>query len=266
MLTDTHCHLDFKNYDKDRNLVLKRAWETGLIRILNPGVDIDTSNQAIKIAEKNPKIFAAVGIHPNSSVSWNSQSRMLLEKLAGNPKVAAIGEIGLDYYRDRAPKDHQQLIFSKQLELAVGLDKPVVIHTRNASMEDRSCISDTIEILSRWQSDRVYPGVVHSYSGDSYEAEVLISQGFMLGITGPITYKNASSFREVVGSIPLDHLLIETDGPFLSPHPYRGKRNEPAYVRYIAEKIGEIHRVPFNIVVEQTSRNADRLFGWGNSE
>jgi len=263
VLTDTHCHLDFSNFDVDREIVLERGWAVGVDRILNPGVDIQTSKAAITIAENQPKIFSAVGVHPNSSKSWKLGTLRILENLAENPEVIAIGEIGLDYYRDRAPKKHQHFVFTSQLELANRLNIPVVIHTRNSNNDDRSCIADLIEILSDWNPDLKLPGIVHSYSGNIREAESLILLGFMIGISGPITFKNAASLRKVVEHIPLENILIETDGPFLSPHPYRGKRNEPAYVQYIAKKISEIRRQPFDEIAKETTSNAERLFNWG---
>jgi TatD DNase family protein len=263
LLTDTHCHLDFNDYDKDRDQVLERAWATGVDRILNPGVDIFSSQKAVRLASTEPRIFTAVGIHPNSSRSWNHQSLESLEMIASNPKVVAIGEIGLDYYRDRAPKEHQQFVFTSQLELAKQLKLPVIVHTRNASLEDRSCIKDTIEILSGWKTELTFPGVIHSYSGNISEAEKLISHSFLIGITGPVTFKKAVELQDVVRAIPLDQLLIETDGPFLSPQPHRGKRNEPAYVRFIAEKIGELQGKSLDEVSAKTSNNANCLFGWG---
>jgi len=265
ILADTHCHLDFYNYDQDRVSVLARAWEAGLGRILIPGIDLATGLAATRIAEAHPQVYVAVGVHPNSSLAWEADSLEILEQMAVHPKVVAMGEIGLDYYRDRAPKNHQKRVFREQLNLAGRLNLPVVIHTRNASPQDRRCISDVIKILREWESPRKYPGVIHSYSGDETEAQELIELGFFIGITGPVTFKNAAELRQVVAAIPLERLLIETDGPFLTPHPYRGKRNEPAYVRYIAEKIAEVRDLSPQRVAKQTTANAQRLFSWGGS-
>jgi TatD DNase family protein len=265
MLTDTHCHLDFNNFEADREAVISRAWDAGLYRILVPGVDIYTSKSAVQLTDTYSNIYAAVGIHPNSSLSWDSQSENNLITLAKRSKVVAIGEIGLDYYRDKAPRDHQKRILQNQLNLAEKLNLPVIIHTRNVSDENRACIKDTIGILSEWKSKHLYPGVVHSFSGDEKEAKRLISLDFLIGITGPITYKNGISLRRVVASVPLESLLIETDGPFLTPHPHRGKRNEPSYVRYITEKIGEVKQQSIEAVALQTSKNAENLFKWGGT-
>jgi TatD DNase family protein len=266
VLTDTHCHLDFNHYEHDRPFVLNRAWETGLERIMVPGVDLVSSQAAIKVARGDHRIFAAVGVHPNSSLTWNGTIHDAILRLTHHPKVVAIGEIGLDYYRDRAPRSHQKQVFKELLDLAKRRTLPVIIHTRNASADDRRCITDLIEILSEWTPNLEYPGVIHSYSGNIAEAEELIEMGYFLGITGPITYKSAASLREVVESSPLERLLIETDGPFLTPHPHRGKRNEPAYVRYIAEKISEVHHCSVKTVIKQTSLNAQVLFRWKEAE
>jgi TatD DNase family protein len=262
VLTDTHCHLDFEQYDQDRDAVLARAREAGLERILVPGIDLSTSLAAIRLATTQIPVYAGVGIHPNSSLIWEGGTYAALAKLADHPKVVALGEIGLDYYRDRAPKKHQKRVFQQQLDLASELKLPVVVHTRNASHGDRSCISDVIQILSEWGSNLAHPGVVHSYSGNGDEARQLLDLGFFIGVTGPVTFKNAVSLQEVVASIPLNRLLIETDGPFLTPHPHRGKRNEPAFVRFIAEKMSEINNHNLEYVISQTAENAQKLFNW----
>lgn len=263
-LVDTHCHLDFDHYDKDREIVIKRAWDAGLIRILVPGIDIPTSQAAVNLAESYSNIYAAVGVHPNSAGTWDNWSLDALEVLARHPKVVALGEIGLDYYRDRAPVELQKKVFLSQLKLANRLGLPVVIHTRNTDSENRTCISDVIDLLSNHKSKLTHPGVLHSYSGNLDEANHLLSLGFFLGITGPVTYKNASALRNLVASLPLDRLLIETDGPFLTPHPKRGKRNEPEYVRFVADKLAEILDLPLKTVADVTTGNAACLFGWGN--
>ena len=260
ILTDTHCHLDFRNYDHDRRAVLERAWDSGLERILVPGIDLQTSQAALELADQHPNIFAAVGVHPNSAMLWDDSNLPFLEEMATHPKVVAIGEIGLDYYRDHSPHALQKQILSQQLELAERCKLPVVIHTRNASSEDRTCIADTLEILAEY-SNR---GVLHSFSGNLIEATQTLDQGFFLGITGPITFKNAHEIRSVVSELPLDSFLIETDGPFLTPHPYRGKRNEPANVRFVAEKISEVVNQPLDVVAKMTTKNAQRLFQWSN--
>jgi len=259
-LTDTHCHLNFYDYDDDRAFVLSRAWDLGIKRILVPGIDLQTSQSAIELAEENQPIYAAVGVHPNSANKWDMRSIGNLDEMAAHPKVKAVGEIGLDYYRDWTPPQLQKRIYKEQLSLAQDLELPVVIHTRNANLDDRACITDALEILS----DIKVVGVFHSFSGNIAEAEKAISFGFYIGITGPITFKNAVELQKVVACVPLDYLLIETDSPFMAPVPYRGKRNEPAYVSYIAAKIGKIHNQSAETVAEITATNARRLFQWSD--
>jgi TatD DNase family protein len=257
-LTDTHCHLDFRDFADDRAAVLNRAWEAGLERILVPGIDLPTSQAALELADLHPQIYAAVGVHPNRATQWDAHTLEFLEAIAAHPKVAAIGEIGLDFYRDGAPRSLQKQVLREQLRLAGRLDLPVVIHTRNSSPEERSCINAVLEIVAEFSCR----GVLHSFSGNVSEAERTLELGFFIGITGPVTYKNAAELRQVVAVLPLERLLIETDAPFLTPHPHRGQRNEPAYVRFVAEKISEIHKQPPQVVAETTAANARRLFQW----
>ncbi len=267
MLTDTHCHLYFDAYDKDRDAVLRRAWEAGVERILVPGIDLASSRAAIELAEAHERVFAAVGVHPNSATTWDAQTLGALELLAKHPKVVAIGEIGLDYYRDRAPRSLQKRVLREQLSLAGRLQLPVVIHTRNASPQDRACFADILGIISEMRAElsEDRPGVFHSFLESEDEALQSLEQGFYVGITGPVTFKNAHELRSVVSNAPLDRLLIETDGPFLAPHPHRGKRNEPAHVYYVAEKIAQVLGQAPRALAEATTANAGRLFQWSNS-
>ena len=270
MLTDTHCHLDFDNFDNERKEVIDRARSAGVVRILNPGINILTSENALKLAQQYPEVYAAVGVHPNEAYSWDEETIKRLRILAAQPSVVAIGEIGLDYYRDRTPPEKQIKIFKSQLDLAAELGLPVIIHTRNSSTDDEKAISDAINILTIWIGKlnnsnselAVCPGVLHSFSGDLVSAHNAIKLNFCLGITGPVTFKNSDELQQVVGSIPLKNILIETDAPFLTPHPFRGKRNEPAYVKYVAEKIAEIQELSYDIVVETSQINAERIFRW----
>ena len=263
MLVDTHCHLDFNRFDEDRETVIKRAADAGVGRILNPGINLESSQAAIQLSENYSQVYAAIGVHPNDALSWNSETLTHLKKLSHHPKVKAIGEIGLDYYRDRAPRDLQKHIFLEQLDLASALELPVIIHSRQS-------MADVIDVLKDWQlglSDTKpglasRPGVLHSFSGEDHDANEAISMNFLIGITGPITFLNADDLRELVIRLPLGKVLIETDSPFLSPHPNRGKRNEPANVRLVAEKIAELHQEPYSTITEITSTNASRLFKW----
>jgi TatD DNase family protein len=263
ILTDTHCHLDFASYEQDRELVIERARKAGLERMLNPGIDIDTSWAALRLAEYYPEVYAAVGVHPNSALSWDRETYRELEELARNPKVVAIGEIGLDYYRKGSPVEVQRSVFITQLGLAGSLGLPVIIHSRDAIVEMMEILTDWVgELLKSKSILSERPGVLHSYSGDRAAAEWAVGKKFFIGVTGPVTYRNADQLRQVVVNIPLDNILIETDAPFLSPHPYRGERNEPSRVAIIAGKIAELRTIEMNEVAQVTTRNAGRLFCW----
>ena len=259
-LVDTHCHLNFHAFDDDRLEVLSASKQAGIQWIVNPAVDLESSRAVISLAEKFPEIYAAVGVHPNDAKTWSNSTIDELRELAKHPKVVAIGEIGLDYYRDFSPKVHQQEVLLQQLELAKELGLPVIIHNRQAT-------DDIMDIINRWThgledenllSD--YAGVLHSYSGSIEFAHKAIECGFFIGISGPVTFKNALQFQYMVSQLPLDRLLVETDSPFLTPHPFRGRRNEPAYVRLITEKIAELQEYEFDKIANLTTANAQQLF------
>jgi len=271
-LTDTHCHLDLEQFDADRDEVLTRAWAAGLTRILIPGLDLESSRRIVKLAESHSSLFAAIGLHPNDSLKWLGETGSGLRSLAKSPKVVAIGEIGLDYYWDDAPHDHQRAVLKEQLALAAELKLPVVLHLREAdNAPEGDCARDLLEILEKWvKSLRVdnnplveRPGVLHSFSGNESTAKKALDMNFFIGITGPVTYKNAQTKRDLVETLPLERLLIETDAPFLTPVPQRGRRNEPAFVAHIADKIAEIHLINPEEIAILTSANARRLFAWG---
>jgi TatD DNase family protein len=260
--TDTHCHLDFDRFDKDRDEILKRAWKAGLVWILNPGIDLHTNQTAINLAKSHPeKISAAVGIHPNFGQSWTANILSALREQAQQPEVVAIGEIGLDYYRQYTPFDQQRMMFKEQLKLAAELNLPVIIHNREST-------GDLMAILSEWHQELVQsghplaerPGVLHSYSADLDTAQEAAAMHFYLGISGPVTFNNAPERKSVTRNLPLENLLIETDAPFLTPHPHRGKRNEPAYIPLIAKEIARLHNTSPKEVAEITYANARRLF------
>jgi TatD DNase family protein len=260
---DTHCHLNFPEFDLDRQLIIERAIKNGITRILIPGVDVDSSQTAIYYSQQYPMVYAAVGIHPNSGESWTENSITELSRLAENQKVVAIGEIGLDYYRKFTAKNLQLEIFTKQLQLAKKLELPVIIHNREAS-------KDILDLVQRWYQELIddnmglanNPGVMHSFSDDFKVAEQFIKLRFKIGITGPITFRNAELLREVVKKQELENILLETDAPYLTPHPFRGKRNEPANVKIIAEKIAEIKNRSITDVAQITSDGGNQLFNW----
>jgi len=262
-LVDTHCHLNFDVYDPDRSAVVERARQNGLTRILIPAVDLETSKTAIQYAQEFSEVFAAVGIHPNDGASWTEKSISELKSLADETKVIAIGEIGLDYYRQHTPHDLQKAIFRQQLDLAAQLNLPVVIHNRDAA-------GDILNILREWYTIMItggsrlqsFPGVMHSFSGDVAFADELTSMNFKLGINGPVTFRNSQALQSTVRYLSVETLLMETDAPFLTPHPYRGKRNEPANVRIVAEKVAELKQEPVEKIIQVTTAEADKLFGW----
>jgi TatD DNase family protein len=260
---DTHCHLDLAEFNLDRDQIIERALNNGITKILIPGIDIDSSKNAIYYSEIYPMVYAAVGVHPNSGESWSENSFTELEQLAKNPKVVAIGEIGLDYYRKYTPIKLQQEIFSKQLQLARNLGLPVIIHNREASEDIEAVIKMWYQgLINDKLSLADNPGVMHSFSDNFQQARQFIKLRFKIGITGPITYRNAEVLREVVKNQDLENLLLETDAPYLAPHPFRGKRNEPANVRIIAEKIAEIKDRSIKDVANITSDGGNQLFNW----
>jgi TatD DNase family protein len=263
VLVDTHCHLDFNSFDSDRQQVLERARQAGVEKILNPGINHDSSQKAVALADTTPEVFAAVGVHPNDALDWQKDTITALRTLATQGKVVAIGEIGLDYYRNRAPRELQRQVFSEQLSLAAELGLPVIIHNRDA-------MADLMQILIEWHESLVAssshlaerPGVLHSYSEGESPARDAVALNFCVGFTGPVTFRNAPDLQRVAAALPVERLLVETDAPFLSPHPYRGKRNEPAMVRLVVEKIAELHHVPYESIASITTANASRLFQW----
>ena len=257
-MIDTHCHLDFEAFDDDRDAVVERAEAAGVTRIINPAVDLAACEAALRLADRHVGVYAAVGVHPTSTASFSPEHLTAVEGYARHAKVVAIGEIGLDYYWDKSPKEVQKSAFEAQLALAARLNLPVIIHNRDAS-------EDVITILEQWaaalpQPLRERPGVLHSFSGDMAMAERALQAGFYLGFTGPITFKNADETRRIAAAVPLDRLLVETDAPFLTPVPYRGKRNEPAYIPYMVERLAALKLVSVEEMAALTTQNAERLF------
>jgi len=251
LIIETHAHLDFKEFDQDRDEVIKRAHEEGVDFIVNIGTNMESSRFSVELAQKYDGLLASVGIHPHDSPELNDDTLAELSQMYQKPKVVAIGEIGLDYYRRYQPADIQKNAFQKQLELALELDAPIIIHNREAHQE-------ILQILRQYKTS-AWKGVFHCFPGDISSAETVLNMGFHISFTGVITFKNFKR-SDVVKYIPLDRLLLETDCPFMAPVPSRGKRNEPAYVRYIAEKIAEFKSVPFEEVAQQTTINALSLF------
>ena len=253
-IIDSHCHLDFEQFEADRDRVLQAANEVGVKAFINPSTDMDSSHRVLALAQKTANIYAAVGFHPYDAPALTPTALAEVKHLAQQPKVVAIGEIGLDYYRDITPKKDQIRAFERQLTLAKDLDLPVIIHQRSAA-------EDTLSILRQWAASGNHPGLVlHAFSGDRAMVDEALSLGFYMGIGGPITFKNTKGLPDVVAYIPLDRLLLETDAPFLSPHPYRGKRNEPARLSLIAEKLAQIFAVDCATLTSHTTQNTKKLF------
>jgi TatD DNase family protein len=251
MIWDTHAHLDDPGYAEDFKEVVTRLQSSGISRVTNVGCDLPSSERSVKLAQDYDFIYAAVGIHPHNVEGITDETWAKLLLLAKQPKVLAWGEIGLDYYRDLSPRLIQKEGFIQQIELANEAGLPIVIHNRDAHQ-------DVLEIVKAHPPK--YGGVFHCYSGSWEMANVLLNLGFYLSFAGPVTYKNARHTVEVAGYAPLDRILVETDSPYLTPEPRRGKRNEPTYVREIVTKLAEIKNLSFEDVASQTMRNAETIF------
>lgn len=252
MLIDTHAHIDFDDYQQDFEKVLSEAKEQGVEKIIIPGVEPSTFTRIIDLVNKYENVYGAIGIHPSDALKWTDESYDEIKTLAQNPKIVAIGEIGLDYYWDKTYIDKQKEIFIKQIEIAKELGKPVIVH-------DREAHGDTFEILKQTNAKEV--GVVmHCFSGSADFAKECINEGFYVAFGGVVTFKNAKKPKAAVQTVPLETLLLETDSPFLTPEPYRGKTNHPKYVRIIAEAIAELRGVDIAQIEEQTTLNAQKLF------
>jgi TatD DNase family protein len=252
MLIDTHAHLDMKDFDPDRQATLDRALEGGITHIVTIGIDLSSSLKALELANTHDFVYASVGYHPHNATHIDEQVMTELEKLVSEPKVVAWGEIGLDFYRRYSPPDMQMEAFKRQLGMAMDLDLPVIIHDREAHTE-------LFEILEEMRKGKA-KGVIHCFSGNYDMAMALVEMGYYISIPGTVTYKKALQVQEVATGIPLDRLLVETDAPFLAPVPYRGKRNEPLFVTYTAQKIAELRNMSFEEVALKTSENAKRVF------
>ena len=253
-LIDTHTHLDFSEFDGDRERVIERALAAGVRAIVNVGADVASSQAAVALAEAYPQVYAAVGVHPHDAKTVTKEVLGELRALASHPKVVAIGEIGLDFYRDLSPRDQQRQAFEQQLALAREAGKPVVIHDRQAHQE-------VMATLHRWAEGSHKPvGVLHCFSGDLAMAQQAIELGFYISVAGPVTFENARRLRELVRQLPLEKLLVETDCPYLTPHPHRGKRNEPAYVKLVAQEVARTKGSSLEEVAHITSDNAQILF------
>lgn len=256
MLVDTHCHLTDEKFAEDVDAVIERARRAGVTRMLTLGTDVESSRNAIALAEKYAEVYAAVGIHPESVRDAKVSDLDTLRELAKHKKVVAIGETGLDYYWDQTAAALQQDWFEKQLALAAELDLPVSIHDREAHDAVRETL---VKAKKRWSHLR---GVLHSFSGDMILAQTALELDFKISFAGPLTFLNAKQPPALARRIDSEQLLIETDSPYLSPHPLRGKRNEPANVQYVAKRLAELKEMGFEETCRLMSRNAQALFKW----
>ena len=252
MIFDTHAHYDSNGFNADREEVLSSLPVAGVGLVLNPGCDVESSRMAVELAEKFPHVYAAVGIHPGDCDGCTDADIDAIRALAAHEKVAAIGEIGLDYYwKDNAPREFQMEIFRCQLALAEDLGLPVIVH-------DREAHGDTLAVVKEFPNVR---GVFHCFSGSPEMAEELVKMGWYLGFDGPITYKNARRSPEVVAVTPLDRIVVETDAPYLTPEPFRGKRNDSTKLCYVVEKLAEWKGITPEEMESITMQNGLRLFG-----
>lgn len=252
MLFDTHAHVEDEKFSEDYEEVVKRAKDSGVELILDVGCDIENSKKAIALAEKYPFFYAAVGLHPHDARLFNDEMKDEFIKLAKHPKVVAIGEIGLDYYYDFSPRDVQREVFRKQIRMAKELKLPIIIHDRDAH-------ADCLDIVKEEKAEEV-GGVFHAFSSSVEMAEEVLKHNFYISIGGALTFKNNKKTVKVAEWVPLDKLLIETDCPYLTPVPFRGKRNEPAYVKLVAEKIAEIKGISYEEVAKAALENGKKLF------
>ncbi|PSC79150.1 TatD family hydrolase [Mammaliicoccus sciuri] len=252
MLIDTHVHLNADQYDEDLQKVIDRALEEGIDRMFVVGFDTNTIERTMKLIDQYDFIYGIIGWHPVDAIDCTEERLQWIEELSKHPKIIGIGEMGLDYHWDKSPKDIQKEVFRKQIALAKRVQLPIIIHNREATQ-------DCVDILKEENASEV-GGIMHSFSGSNEIADEILKMNFYISLGGPVTFKNAKQPKEVAQHVPLDRLLVETDAPYLSPHPYRGKRNEPARVKLVAEQIAELRGISYEEVCKATTENAERLF------
>lgn len=253
MLFDTHVHLNDEQFDNDLQEVIERAKEAGVDYMVVVGFNRPTIERAISLVDTFDFLYASVGWHPVDAIDMKEEDLDWLESIAAHPKVVALGEMGLDYHWDKSPHDVQKEVFRKQIGLAKKLELPIIIHNRDAT-------EDVVQML-REENAKEVGGIMHCFSGSAETAKECVELNFHISLGGPVTFKNAKKPKKVAMEVPLDRLLIETDCPYLAPHPYRGKRNEPAYVKLVAEQIAELKGISYEEVAEKTTENAKKLFG-----
>lgn len=253
MIIDSHAHLDDTRFNKDRDKLIKELKENGIELAINIGSDLKTSIASAALADKHENIYAAVGIHPHSAKEVDQSTIEILRSFAARDKVVAIGEIGLDFHYDNSPRDIQKKWFKEQIKLAKEVNLPIVVHSRESDQE-------VLDIIKEAQ-DGTLRGVLHCFSGSVELAKEFIKLGFYISLAGPVTFKNARVPKEVAKAVPLDKLLVETDSPYLTPEPYRGKRNEPIYTKYVAGTIADLRGISYEELAKATNRNTRDLFG-----
>ncbi|MCF6289411.1 MAG: TatD family hydrolase [Desulfobacterales bacterium] len=251
-VVDTHCHLEMAAYQPDREEVLQASAKAGVTRVITIGIDLETSRQALELADRHGDVFATVGVHPHNVADISGADYESLRSLAAYPKVVAYGEIGLDYVKCYAPKEQQREHFQRQIELGRELNLPLIIHDRGAHDETMAALTAAAPFPAG--------GVMHCFSGNIHLAEQVMELGFHISIPGVVTFNKAEELHEVAARVPLSTLLLETDGPFLAPEPWRGKRNMPAYILYTADKIARLRNLSLEEVARQTTENAEKLF------
>lgn len=267
MIIDTHCHLDQPQFDDDREQVLARAADAGVARILNPATDLVSCRNVLALAEAYPAVYAAIGVHPNDCVDFSDKTLAELRELATGPKVVAIGEIGLDYYWEAVPHEQQKRALRSQLALAAELKLPVILHSRGGPGAGRDAMAELLWELAQWvpsvRKDRepdAILGVLHAFSGDLHAAETAYELGFLLSLGGPVTFNNARGLHALVPDLRRDRLMLETDAPYLAPHPHRGKRNEPAYLPLVIEALAGLWHGTPEAIADQTTATARLCF------
>lgn len=252
MLIDTHVHLNADQYEDDVEEVIQRALDKNVKKMIVVGFDTKTIERAMELVEQYPFLYAVIGWHPVDAIDCTKEDLQWIESLAAHPKVVGIGETGLDYHWDKSPKEVQQRLFREQIQLAKRVELPIIIHNRDAT-------ADVVKILEEEEA-HVTGGIMHCFSGSVETAKQCIDMNFLISLGGPVTFKNAKMPKKVATEIDLDYLLVETDAPYLTPHPFRGKRNEPHYVTLVAEQIAELKNIPYDEVAKRTTENALKLF------
>jgi TatD DNase family protein len=268
LLVDSHAHLDSPRYDADRDELLQRAWQQGVRTVLSIGIGDgpDTMQQALELSKRYagrpgiPRILATAGIHPHEAQLASEAALKKLDGLLDSPEVLAVGEIGLDYYYDHSPREQQKQAFAQQMEIASARRRPIIIHCRPSDGSTNAWDDTLAMIENNWMGTNL-GGILHCFTGEWEHARRAMDGGFLISFAGNVTFPKAEGLRQVAAKVPLDRMLIETDAPFLAPLPYRGKRNEPAWVARVADKLGEVCGVPAELVASSTANNFFRFFG-----